>query len=1103
LNKLEVIPLSSDKAVIETQRESLEGLSGRVSRVPLNWKLPDTLILIVLLALSSFGALKGAERINSGLLVNQDSFDAWFDGDIVRYYEAMTASDGNNARTSRHPLFPLVAFPPTRALRLVGLDKVKSVRVVIALVGGACIALLFFLLRLLGCRRFDATLFSVVSAVSASSMFWFVVPETYPFGSLSILLALTIVALGDYWNVNSVWYVIVSALTLCFTTTNWLVGLIATFVRFQLRKVVIISATAFCLVLMLWGVEKAVFPQASFFFYMPTAANGGDQFVLSGKSGGIRRVANTVVFHSMVMPAIEEIEPVSPDEGPAMSIQLSAPGSTGLLGKSAVAMWAALLLLGIWGFLFLGRQYRFRIVLLVTFFGELTLYLYFGVETFLYTLHFIPLLVIVAALGTLTALRPVVLMLAGALVVSAGINNVSQFNKATEFVARHHAYQRQTVKEAMELRPDDPWPRSTGHVVLAIPGSADGGKAYHEPGGSFSPAINSFGVSIWIAGKQGLLRTTSDTISPDLMEQKFDWSANNDIPSILTNSNYYQTLWLSAGPEKWKLKLKSYPREDAQSMIVIRSVGPAGGPITSLDWNGDRLLVNDRWTVTITPAPSSVHLGEEGQAGWITSDSTGTHWSGANGWGYARLAVAGAGDSELMVVDTQENKETTTRLTSATAKSKVSLDLPDPRFAASLNAQVAHIMMGLEGRETRPAEPASYDLAWARPEAYIITSLARAGLLDTAKELSTHLAENDFFGGLGSEADSPGLAIWSLEEVAAHVNQPDYDRWLWPHVRRKADLILQMLSTRQILHETPIGPVIPHHRFDSTLSEIAKPSDHGLIVGKANSKWSPLYVTAVSYRGLLDAALLADRMQQPADAAHWRSAAMDLKNAWTGSFNSLQSKESLTYTIWTTGVWDADPMTFYNGLQNQRSNLYRASGELYSSPNRSYNTVAETHPWLFSGREDLVWMTLNWFWSHQGSPGLYTWWEANESKDAMTPFRIWEHTRGWIKRPHVTPEYQTAAEILLLQLDMLAYVENQSAEPTIVIGSGVPSSWLDKSMNVRGISTSAAEVDWSWDGHQMHVTVRGCRCKVRLGPAFSSDTPLRIDYLSPAGTATK
>src|ERR1043166_8151301 len=39
------------------------------------------------------------------------------------------------------------------------------------------------------------------------------------------------------------------------------------------------------------------------------------------------------------------------------------------------------------------------------------------------------------------------------------------------------------VIHAMLERPNDPWPRGKGHVVLAVPGCSEASKGYHEPGG--------------------------------------------------------------------------------------------------------------------------------------------------------------------------------------------------------------------------------------------------------------------------------------------------------------------------------------------------------------------------------------------------------------------------------------------------------------------------------------------------------------------------------------------------------------------------------------------------------------------------------------------
>ena len=95
------------------------------------------------------------------------------------------------------------------------------------------------------------------------------------------------------------------------------------------------------------------------------------------------------------------------------------------------------------------------------------------------------------------------------------------------------------------------------------------------------------------------------------------------------------------------------------------------------------------------------------------------------------------------------------------------LDLPDPRFVDCLNAQVAHLMMGLLDRRTPPGEPTNYPLAWQPDGAAVIQGLARAGRLDVARQLVTYFAENDFFGELRGGGGRTGQGLRVLEDVAA------------------------------------------------------------------------------------------------------------------------------------------------------------------------------------------------------------------------------------------------------------------------------------------------------------------------------------------------
>src|SRR5208282_3656980 len=119
------------------------------------------------------------------------------------------------------------------------------------------------------------------------------------------------------------------------------------------------------------------------------------------------------------------------------------------------------------------------------------------------------------------------------------------------------------------------------------------------------------------------------------------------------------------------------------------------------------------------------------------------------------------------------------------------------------------------------------------------------------------------------------------------------------------------------------------------------------------------------------------------------------------------------------------------------------------------------------------------------------WWEGTSEENT---FHLWENARGWIKPPCVTPHYWTAGEILALQVEMLAYVDESGSEPMLVIGGGVPRTWADKPMHVGGLPTSLGVVDWNWEAGKMLVTVHGSKANVRVGPAFGSASKVEVRH---------
>lgn len=629
--------------------------------------------------------------------------------------------------------------------------------------------------------------------------------------------------------------------------------------------------------------------------------------------------------------------------------------------------------------------------------------------------------------------------------------------------------------------------------MLARPGSSENEKSYQEPGGSFSPKPGSFGVSFWFHTPYGGLET-SDGIPLSDIGQRLEMNRGpgaGDAAAVVTDTSYYNARWSLAGQDQWTLMLQQI--HAAEISVVIRSVGPAGAPIRKLDWNGTRLRINERWDVTTEPRPDRIILGDEREPGWTTTSVASQHWNGADGWGFARFVFAGGNAINVRIHDTGSTAAKPYLYPVETNALRVSL--PDPRFAQSIETQVGHLMMSLVGNETRSADPVNTPVPWQRTGAYIIAALARAGQSQTAKELSRYLAENDFYGGFGAEADAPGLAIWSLRQVATQLNDPDYDKWLWVHVRRKADLIVQMLWTKAQIRRTSPTPIVPRESHNPDNDLLAEPARDGLIVGRMDYHRPVLYVNAVSYRGLLDAAWLADRVGERSLAEFWRERARRLQADWMRAFTASTRDDDRTYmsALWPTWI-AADVRSDLQHKLSQRWEERRNGAEYRQIPLWTYFELAEAHQWLFLNDFRRTWTTLRWFWEHQVSPGLFTWWEG---KDEGNAYGGWTQIRGWVKPPYVTPHYWTNAEMLLLQLDMLAYVDESAADPVLVIGAGIPAEWTTTTMSVRGVGTSLGTIGWDWAGGEMSVVIRGGSARnvnVRLGGGLPSFATVHVEY---------
>jgi len=1053
----------------------------------------DILIAIALAIAIAISTYLGTYAIPDPIFTDIYAQDIWFGSDIPTVFGNITSLNSDFGRNNKHPLFPLLVFPLIFGVsKLFYLDPLSSVRLVVVGVAMLWIVSLYALFRLMSCYRLDATLFSLLGAVSAASIFWLVIPESFSFGSLTIVLGLVFVALTQYRPISPVWYVAINVITVSITITNWMVGILATFVNHRWRKALQILAVSLLVATGLWILQRIVFTNSGFPFQLGTFI-GEKKFISASGRGGILSVMSAFFYQTMVMPATQFLDlPARPD-WVKLDVNIRAPGSGSSWGTIAILSWTGLLGLGLWGFFTIKQHHKLRIVLGLTLLAQLLMHSIYGVEeTFIYSLHFVPLLLTLAAFSLFTPLRPLSLILVTILIVTAGINNRLQFNMISASLWNYGTSQQQ-VEAQMKQRSSDPWPRGEDHVVLAQLGSSSGNKAFHETGGNFSPQPGSFGVSIWVADSQGNVKATSDRIPLSDIQQQFTNLSAQTVPSILTKTKYYEASWSLPKAGISRLNLRSLTSPDNKLIVLIRSVGPAGGAIPSLDWNGNRLLISDRWIIKDIPTQAKVYLGSENTVGWSREQSPRAYWADPNGWAYARIELMPSEGGNFLIEDSQPISESA--LQSPDVTSKLELDLPDAQFTDSLKAQIAHLTMGLVGARIHPSDPISYPLPRFRDGAYQIVALAHAGQVELTKQLSPYFAENDFLNSTLPEADIPALGIWALEEVAIALKQPDYDRWLWPHIQRKAELIGDMLSSNR-----PGYPVLTTANYPFAENPDLVRAD--LVAGKMNKTTGAINLNpaanAMSYRALLDAATLADRLKKPNDAKHWRSQAELLKTAWQKA-NETRFAE-LTNALWPSGIAEDSRDILTQKLQERWNASQKATGSSRkTTPIQSQ--LSEAHQWLLLNQPEQVWSTIKWAWQNQASQGLYTWWgDQDEKRQSPMPksFSQWHRFRRWIARPYLIPHYWTSAEMLLLQLDMLAYIDHSRSSPTLIVGAGIPPEWLKQPISVKGLLVDGNLVSWNWDGKQIQVQIQGEKLNIKVGAAFPSETPINVEVLTKA-----
>lgn len=389
------------------------------------WLIATSLGLLAILFVLVIASWQGPE------LAMRSIGGRWFQSDGWRVFDDMVDFKSNHYRNVLRPLFSLISMPLTLSIKhIFQLSDIRSIWIFNSLCMAIWSGMIFFTLRLIGLSRARAIAVSLLGMINGAAIFWFLVPETYVLSSLSILFCLFLAAYGTRYKLSDFWLVFAGAFCLGTLLTNWMASLALVFAYRRPRKAVSLGLASLLVVVLGWGLQKAIFPQpASLFLALKSSSE--KEYILNKEQGSPLLSLNTIFISSIVVPKIDEYDTAVQPTGKRLTIQRSGLFNSGGFYAVLSVLWLVALGLGIIKILKTPSLSQFSFVLSATLVGQVALHSIYGEETFLYGLHFAPLLVVLAGTSLLPVSRSRYTILAWILMLLIAINNLGRLQSAT------------------------------------------------------------------------------------------------------------------------------------------------------------------------------------------------------------------------------------------------------------------------------------------------------------------------------------------------------------------------------------------------------------------------------------------------------------------------------------------------------------------------------------------------------------------------------------------------------------------------------------------------------------------------------------------------
>ena len=370
----------------------------------------------------------------SGLLslaipnVARQTMDIWLGADVPRVIHDMTDPLADHNRTIVHPIFPLILLPIGGLLAKLTSSQGIAAQLIISLSAAMTGILLFATTQNLGIKPIDSWLLIGAFTSSSAFIFWWSIPETFPIGSLSILIPFYLLSRQE--DRQKAWTLALAG-SLAITTTNVGAGIVTLIFSKQRKNFAKILLLALLLILALSFLQKSYLPSAKFFVGSSLAKE--QRFIpkRTDPRGSLPGRALDFGVYTGVVPG----EPIR--WGESMFLPYGLNLLSGFRAIPAIS-WIALLAIASIE-LFHNFRSNFTKGLFVFLISQFVLHMVYGDQPFLYSAHFLPEFILLISLGFQPGASTARLALSRACIFMFMVTgfplNLESFIKATQIAA--------------------------------------------------------------------------------------------------------------------------------------------------------------------------------------------------------------------------------------------------------------------------------------------------------------------------------------------------------------------------------------------------------------------------------------------------------------------------------------------------------------------------------------------------------------------------------------------------------------------------------------------------------------------------------------------